>query len=215
MRSVLLLAACVSAIVSPAYADEGPFLGFAAGWSFPSDISLHSRNDATSLQGKLSTHGAAELAGELGYAMPNGISASLEVAHVEYGAGSTTINGTQNSVATGSAAQTIVLGNVTYEIPFQNRINWIVGAGAGAGQISPNFTDASGTRMFGNGTALAWQVLAGANWMLDPVLRLQLDYRFRSVLGTNHSYGTTPVQFGSLSSHSVMLSIRWVLAAPR
>src|SRR5947208_2803583 len=56
---------------------------------------------------------------------------------------------------------------------------------------------------------------AGANWMIDPVLRLQLDYRFRSVLGTSHTYGNTPVDFGSLSSHSVMLSVRWLLVAPR
>jgi opacity protein-like surface antigen len=215
VRSVLLLAITASAFVSPVLADEGPFLDFSAGWSLPSDISLHTRDNSTPLQGKISAKGAAEVAGELGYAMPDGISGSLEVAHAEYGVGSTTVNGTANHVATGSAAETAVLANVTYRIPYQGRLNWIVGAGAGAAEISPNFTDASGTRTFGNGTGFAWQVLAGANWMLDPVLRLQLDYRYRSVLSTNHSYGTTPVQFGTIGSHSLVLSIRWVFAAPR
>ena len=215
MRSALLLAVSASAIVSPAFADQGPFLDFAAGWSLPSDISLHSRNGATAVQGKISTRGAAEIAGELGYTMPDGISAALEVGHAEYGAGSTTINGTRNNVATGAAAESIVLANVTYQIPYQARLNWVIGAGVGAAEISPNFTDANGVRMSGNGTSFAWQLLAGANWLLDPVLRLQVDYRFRSVLGTNHIYGTTPVQFGTITSHSLMLSIRWVLAAPR
>jgi opacity protein-like surface antigen len=212
---VLLPAVMAGAISSPVLADEGPFLGFSAGWSLPSNISLHDRSAATPLQGKISVHGAAEIAGELGYAMPDGISGSLEVAHAEYGAGSTTINGAANDVPTGSVAETVVLANVTYQIPYDGRLSWIVGGGAGAAELSPNFTDSSGTRAFGNGTNFAWQVLAGANWMIDPVLRLQLDYRFRSVLDTHHNYGATSVQFGSLSSHSLMLSIRWVFAAPR
>ena len=112
-------------------------------------------------------------------------------------------------------AESIVLANVTYQIPYEGRLNWVIGAGVGAAEISPNFTDANGVRMSGNGTSFAWQLLAGANWLLDPVLRLQVDYRFRSVLDTNHFYGTTPVQFSNITSHSLMLSIRWVLAAPR
>src|SRR5437868_14677097 len=84
LRRLFLFTAGLCLTGSPAFADPGPFLGFDAGWSIPADISLHSRDNATPLQGKITTHGAAEVAGELGYAMANGISASLEVAHIEY-----------------------------------------------------------------------------------------------------------------------------------
>ena len=63
---------------------------------------------------------------------------SLEVAHADFGAGHTTVNGTENAVlAGGYVSQTAVLANAAYEIPYRDNINWIAGAGAGLAQVSP------------------------------------------------------------------------------
>ena len=214
MRIAPLLALAALAYGSPALAGEGPFLSLSAGLSVPFDVNFHAKNGAGT-NGKVSLRSAAEIAGELGYTLPDGILLSLEVAHAAFGAGHTTVNGMENAVLPGGyVSESAVLANAAYEIPYRDNINWIFGAGAGLAQVSPDLFDEADNRLSGNKTTFTWQVLAGANWAFTPVLRLQLDYRFRSVLGTAHTYAGTPVQFGSLSSQALMLTLRWVLTAP-
>ena len=213
LRRAPVLAIAAVLFSTPALAEEGPFLGLSAGLSVPFDVSFHEKGGTGS--GKVSLRPAADVAGELGYTLPGGILLSLEVAHADFGAGHTTVNGTENTVlAGGYVSQTAVLANAAYEIPYRNNINWIAGAGAGVAQVSPDLFDAAGNRLSGNNTNFAWQLMAGANWAFTPVFRLQLDYRFRSVLGTSHTYGGTPVQFDSTSSQALMLTLRWILVAP-
>jgi opacity protein-like surface antigen len=198
----------------PALAEEqGPFLGLSVGLSVPFDVTFHDKNGSGT--GKVSLGSAAEVSGEFGYTLPSGIMLSLQAAHDDFGAQHTIINGIEYAVLSGGhVTETAVLANVAYEIPYRDNMSWIIGAGAGAAQVSSSVFDGLANRLSGNNTDFAWQLLAGANWAFTPVLRLQVDYRFRSVLGTNHTYGGIPVEFGSLSSQALMLSMRWILVAP-
>jgi len=215
LRIAPLFAVAALIASSPALAEEqGPFLGLSVGLSVPFDVSFHAKN-GTGSNGKVSLGSAAEEAGELGYTLPSGIMLSLLVAHDDFGVQHTTINGIETlGLSGGHVTETAVLANVGYEIPFRDNMSWIIGAGAGAAQVSANAFDGLENRLSGNNTDFAWQLLAGANWAFTPVLRLQVDYRFRSVLGTNHTYAGNQVQFGSLSSQALMLSMRWILVAP-
>jgi opacity protein-like surface antigen len=214
LRIAPLFAVAALIVNSPAIAEEGPFLGLSAGLSVPFDVSFHAKN-GTGSNGKVSLGSAAEVSGEFGYTLPVGIMLSLQVAHDDFDAEHIVVNGIENAVLSGGhVIETAVLANVAYEIPYRDNFNWIIGAGAGAAQVSAALFDRLENRFSGNNTDFAWQLLAGANWAFTPVLRLQVDYRFRSVLGTNHTYAGTPVQFGSLSSQALMLSVRWILVAP-
>src|SRR5437870_813329 len=118
------------------------------------------------IRGKIALSDGGAAGAEFSYRLRDDLRIGLEFGNAIYGVATVSANGTTYS-ANGQVTQNAVMGNVAHEIYSINRVNLTVGAGLGAANVSPNFTDTQGsikTKLSQTRTAIAGQALVGLTW---------------------------------------------------
>ncbi len=210
LKTLALTGASLLCFSTPALAGEGWYLGLAAGWSHPENSTFNYPAGSTS--GTINLRDATLVAGSVGFKWPMGFRTELEFSRAAYGVRDAVINNSLTAEA-GHVAEGALFANVAYDFPIAPAWALTIGGGIGAAQISPSIVEFStGTNVFHDDTAFAYQLIAGVIWSVAPQLDLQLDFRYRGVENTTHLVGEPHnISFGNLNSeigddrHQVLL----------
>ena len=202
---------------APATAVEtsGLYVGLATGFVVPEDTNFKVPG-VTGFGGKASLSNGETYALAQGYKFPFGVRLEVEGGYNSLSAKSVDVSGVGSSDLKGHLATWTLLGNAAYDIPLSAHFSWTVGGGAGIGDVTPKFSDATlagGATVFKAHSAFAWQGLTGLNCSFARDMDLSLEYRLREVMATDHDYealsGLGSVRLGTKLDHIVMLSVRW------
>jgi outer membrane protein OmpA-like peptidoglycan-associated protein len=213
LRSIALAGATLIALAGPAAAGQGWYIGAEAGWSAPTNMKWKFP-EFPGNTGRVDGENSVLFGGTVGFKIPDGLRIEFEASHVKYDIDSISMNGTGFS-ADGDLAQTVLFGNLIYDLPIANRWAVALGGGIGGGWVTPDFEVPSGpTSVSETEAAFAWQLIAGVVYSITPQLDFQVDYRFRSVDTTDHLWDPTgccdtTFRLGNKNSQSVMLGIRY------
>jgi len=214
LRSIALAGAALIALCGPVAAGQGWYVGAEVGRSLPTDIKWKFP-DSPSNTGRIDGDSSVLFGGTVGFKIPDGLRIEFEASHVNYDISTMSVNGTVYS-AGGDIAQTILFGNLIYDLPIARRWAIALGAGVGGGWATPDISVAAGpTSLTETEGGFAWQLMAGVVYSITPQLDIQADYRFRSLDTTDHVWDFEPpccattMRLGNKNSQSVMLSIRY------
>ena len=187
----------------------------AAGFDHPDTGSV--KFQAGSDAGKIDLRDAVLVAGSFGYKLPSGFRFELEFSRVAFPAKGVVFANSNNVInpLSGHVAEGALIANIAYDIPIAPNWAATVGVGLGGAQISPSIIEfSSGTNVFRDDTAFAWQFIAGLVWSAAPQLDVQLDIRYRGVNGTNHLVGEpSKIAFESSAKRSGNARIQILLPA--
>src|SRR6266550_6467601 len=211
LRLIALASASLIALVTPAAAGDGWYLGLGAGWSKMDELKYQRAIPG----GKFKFDDAARFDAAAGYKWASGLRLELEDGYASYKVSSaTTPAGALIAGATGHVSVGTVMGVVAYDIPIAPEFAFTIGAGAGAGRVLAAYRDPTETNRKGK-TAFAYQAIAGIIWSVSSQVDLQLDYRYVSVAKTTHAFNSPvgvaagTVSYGNANAHNIMLNIRW------
>src|SRR5688572_4511161 len=175
LRKIALASAALLVCGGPAFAGQGFYLGLAAGstvesntkWKFP---------DFPGTSGRIDVDRSVLFSGSAGFKIPDGLRFEFDASHVNFDIETISVNGTVYS-AEGDIAQTILLGNLIYDLPITNRWAVALGAGIGGGWAAPEVSVAAGpTGLSKTEAGFAWQLIAGLVYSITPQLDIQVDY---------------------------------------
>ncbi len=191
LRSMALAGATLLVLCGPAAAGQGWYIGAEAGWSMPNDIKWKFP-EFPGNTGRINSDDSLLFGGTVGFKIPDGLRIEFEASHVSYNINTISVNGTVYP-ADGDTAQTVLFGNLIYDLPIANRWAIALGGGIGGGWVTPDISVATGpTSLQETEAAFAWQLLAGVVYSITPQLDFQIDYRFRSVDTTDHVWDFVP-----------------------
>ena len=111
--------------------------------------------------GKLDLDNSVLFGGSIGYKIPDGLRFELEASYVSYDVKAISINGPSFS-ASGDLSETVLFGNLIYDLPIADRWAIALGAGLGGGWVDADVSVPSGPASLSDtDAAFAWQLLAG------------------------------------------------------
>ena len=132
-------------------------------------------------------------------------------------------SGFSNHLFTGSRNANAVMTNFLYDFTFGWPVTPHIGFGVGAVdvvdsfnlnspiRISPAVVVPSGELLHGSSWEFGYQGIAGIEYNINPLLALDLDYRYLATAGspTLHSHGILPVSYktGTYSSNNFVASL--------
>jgi outer membrane protein OmpA-like peptidoglycan-associated protein/opacity protein-like surface antigen len=200
MKLYAIALAGVAAVVLAAPAAAGPtgwYLGLGIGWNNPNGGNF-STNCCGS--GNLNLDDTAAYMGSFGYKWNNGWRAELELNYTDPDLG---------SGLGGDLTKTALMANINYDIPVGQRVNLVLGAGAGISWIDPSSTVFSGVDQ-----QFVWQGIAGLSFALSDSFEIQVDYRYVSFNDSQHRLVGIPggrATLSDLQDNRIMASFRWQL----
>src|SRR6266699_1188963 len=142
LRIIALAGASLIALVTPAAANDGWYLGLGAGWSKMDELKYQRATPG----GKIKFNDAARFDAAAGYKWASGLRLELEDGYASYKVSSaTTPAGVAIAGATGHVSVGTVMGVIAYDIPMTPQFAFTVGAGAGAGSVLAAYSDPTET----------------------------------------------------------------------
>lgn len=204
---LLMAGAAALALISPAHAGEGWYLGLGAGWDSPYNTHI----TGAGLDGKLHSDDSALVEATGGYKFGD-FRLEAEAAWDRHRIKDFTSGGIVTPLDDGHLEVRSAMLNGIYDIPVAPRFKISIGAGAGVGNGRVKFFDPTLVSTFSNGdrTHFMWQGIGGLTYEVNPNVDLFVDYRYRSELGDNN----TPVLAAPLRAHdineqAVLAGFRW------
>jgi OmpA-OmpF porin, OOP family len=196
----------------------GPYAGIAGGGSFLTDISPHGTGadeDGHYRDGYVGL-------GTVGWNFGNGLRAEIEGGYRRNDVGGVRGSG---SAANGALGMSTVMVNGLYDFDVSRfglpQVGLIPHAGIGLGWAQPRFDRAgpyNGSLLSGGQDLLAYQGIAGADYIIAPHVKMSLDYHY---LGTEGgTFDATPGAGGasrvstSVTDQGVLLGIRYEFGEP-
>ena len=153
LRLIALASASLIALVTPAAAGDGWYLGLGAGWSKMDELKYQRAIPG----GKFKFDNAARFDAAAGFKWASGLRLELEDGYASYKVSSaTTPAGALIARATGHISVGTLMPVVAYDIPITPQFAFTVGAGAGAGRVLAAYSDPTETNRKGK-TAFAYQ----------------------------------------------------------
>ena len=212
IRNFALAGVALSALTSSALAaDTGWYIGIGAGYSMPQSvryptITSVTANSQTYPADAASLKNSWRGIGTVGYAWTNHIRFEAEGGYTDPKVGALNFAGAKTSLTGVDVTEFTAMGNLLYDVPISER--WYLTFGGGGGW---NWTelDLGSARIKSAG--LTWQGIGGLTYKLSRATNLQLDYRYVATTGLeNFDLGHKV----NLTSHNVMLSMRWYFDQP-
>lgn len=212
MRRILMLAACLSALLSPAAlaAQGGWYLAAQGGASIPQSAENDSDRGTFNTDFKPGYAFSVALGYDLGEAYPDFGRGRVElevgyrkndVDEMEFEEGTIATEGD----VTVLSAMLNTFGEIRETAPFYPYL----GAGVGVARLSLNDVSIKG-KVFADDedTVLAWQVGTGVGWRVSPYLVLDLGYRYFSAVDPSFT-DSLGIEFDSeYDTHTVLLGAR-------
>ncbi|HEY2071095.1 MAG TPA: OmpA family protein [Rhizomicrobium sp.] len=207
IKTILLAGATALALIGPAQAGEGWYLGLGAGW----DTAYSTQVTGAGLDGKIRSRGTPIVEASGGYKFGD-FRLEVETAWDRHVIDNFREGGVTTGVTDGHLEMRSAMVNGIYDIPILPRLKLSVGAGAGAGTDPMKFTDpALGiTASNGDRTRFMWQGIGGLTYNVNPNLDLFVDYRYRSQVGGNDtSVLASSVRTHNVNEQAVIAGFRW------
>jgi outer membrane protein OmpA-like peptidoglycan-associated protein len=207
MRVMCLAGAAVLALIGPANAGEGWYLGLGAGW----DSAYSTRVTGAGLDGKLRSRDTALIEASGGYNFGS-FRLEAETSWDRHVLDTYSSGGFNDSLDDAHLEMRSVLVNGIYDIPITSRFKISVGAGAGVGNDRVKFYDPALATTFSNGdrTRFMWQGIGGLTYTVNPNLDLFVDYRYRSDIGGNNaSVLASTMRTHNVNEQAVIAGFRW------
>jgi OmpA-OmpF porin, OOP family len=211
-RGYILAGAAFLALMAPAHAAEGWYLGLGAGW----DTIDHVRVTGAGLDGKLRSSGSPIAEATFGYKFGD-FRLETETAWDRHKIENIDSGGIVGPIDTGRFEMRSALVNGIYDIHLLPRLKISLGAGAGAGNDTVKFFDPAVVTTFSNGDRMRfmWQAIGGLSFQASRHFELFVEYHYRDLLGTSN---ISPLA-GSMRTHNVneqavIAGLRWYSWAP-
>jgi OmpA-OmpF porin, OOP family len=207
IKSIYLAGAAALALISPAHAGEGWYLGLGAGW----DSAYNTHITGAGLDGKLHTQDTAIVEASGGYKFGD-FRLEAETAWDRHKLDDFTSGGIVDPLDHGHLEMRSAMLNGIYDIPVAPRFKISIGAGAGVGTDIVKFTDPTLATTFSNSdrTRFMWQGIGGLAYSMTPNVDLFVDYRYRSQVGGNGTTIVAPsIRTHDVNEQAVIAGFRW------
>jgi OOP family OmpA-OmpF porin len=214
-----LAQAQTSGAVDSGFDPVGPYAGIAGGGSFLNDISP--RGDGSDVKSQYQ-NGYVGL-GTVGWNFGNGLRAEIEGGYRH-----SAINGVRNAApgsATGGLGMPTAMVNGLYDFDTSRfglpNTGLVPHLGVGVGWAEPRFEHAgpyNGNLLSGQQNLLAYQGIAGVDYLVAPRVKLSLDYHYLGT--TSGSFRATPGIAGasspstSIQDQAVLFGVRYEFGTP-
>ena len=138
LRSIALAGAALISLCGPAAAGQGWYIGAEVGKSRPVDTKWKFP-ELPSVTGNVNADSSVLFGGVVGFKIPDGLRIEFEASHVSYDFDPVTIGNSAFS-ASGDLSETILFGNLIYDLPIARRWAVSLGGGIGGGWVKPDAT---------------------------------------------------------------------------
>jgi len=218
IKRVVLGTVMAAALITPATAGTGWYLGLGGGWTMPQSVTMTGAGAGGGAGGQFHFKDTFRIVGAGGYKWANGLRVEAQVTYVDgklKGFDPPPLGGPlcTTPACTGSAPVWSVGAGLGYDIPIGN--HWGVSLGAGAGAA---FFDSSGPIIVGSPTVFAWQAQGGFYWEASPNLDIDLYYAYSQTSSqTYHNGGAHPpnpvgpINFSQATANNFMIDFRYYL----
>ena len=213
-RYLALTGVALLALVAPAAAGDGFYVGLGAGWDNQNNIRVDQLTPPPG-SGEVQTNDGAVFAGTLGFKLPYWpIRLEFESGY-DWHSVSNVQSGNAQFGATGHANIASELVNAVYDFPVAPGWNLYGGAGVGEGHVyfAPNFADTGDEIAHVDHWGFMWQGIAGTSFEIAPNADLFLDYRYRNVNANVESFSPSlgPVATHDITENVVMAGVRFYM----
>jgi OOP family OmpA-OmpF porin len=211
IRNICLAGAAALALITPAHAGEGWYLGLGAGW----DMIDHVQITGGGLDGKLHSNDTALIDATAGYKF-GGFRLEAETAWDRHTIDSFDTGGVSIPVD-GHFEMRSVLLNGIYDIPVLPRLKISIGGGAGVGNDPVKFDNPLVLGTFSNGerTRFMWQALGGVSFQVNRNIDLFVEYHYRNLVGGDNGSVLAPaIRTHNVNEQAVLAGFRWYPWAP-
>ncbi|HEX3673993.1 MAG TPA: OmpA family protein [Rhizomicrobium sp.] len=212
IRTLCLAGAAALALVGPAQAGEGWYLGLGAGW----DSVYNTRVEGAGLDGKIHSRDAALVEASGGYKFGD-FRLEAETAWDRHVTGDYYSAGVVSPLEDSHLEMRSAMLNGVYDIPVAPRLKISIGAGAGVGDDRVKFFDPALATTFSNGNRarFMYQGIGGLTYAIDRHVDLFVDYRYRSMVGSRDGDVLAPtIHTRNVNEQAVIAGFRWYPWAP-
>jgi outer membrane protein OmpA-like peptidoglycan-associated protein len=215
MKRLTLAAAAAAAVVglsgaAMAQGYTGWYLGARGGATWLDDVSSSISGTATNVDFDTGYNIGAHVGYDFGAFRLEG-----EVVYRNNDIDTMSAGGARLSGVSGSANSLAVMLNAYYDIELGWPVVPYVGAGIGWAQINSKARATGlGFTIDDDDSKLAYQLIAGASWWLNPSLALTLDYRYFATDDPSFSTSTGSSFSSEYKTHNVALGLTFRFPAP-
>jgi outer membrane protein OmpA-like peptidoglycan-associated protein len=215
LKQIVLGTVMAGALITPASAGTGWYLGLDAGWVHPENVTISGPGAGGGAGGQFHYADTYRINGSVGYKWDNGLRVQGVVTYGEArskGFDPPPLGGplVVGPGFTGNEPVWAVGGGLGYDIPIGPR--WGIELGAGAGV---SFLKSGGPIIVGNPTVFSWEGRAGVFFEATPNLDIDLYYAY-SQISSSHFHNATMlppngITFASSNQQNIMLGFRYYL----